>query len=213
MHMDTWSIVMNGFVDLMLYPAHTEQGILVGALIQLNNYCLYMSTLKKSKGIGAFFKRKITKLKRKTPSSSAPNVSNSTSSMYSDNQSLHAEPKTAQMNPTPHEGDVIAAGHSQPLEADQPLVIICPTNNIHTSKDATTPGPPQSATPKPLALQALTSALKTLHNAAEVFLPLQAAIGGLVACIEWVEVGDMCAALTAFTLTSLYYYPAQLKAS
>ncbi|GAB1527702.1 hypothetical protein RhiTH_010890 [Rhizoctonia solani] len=146
-----------------------------------------MSTLKKSKGIGAFFKRKITKLKRKTPSSSAPNVSNSTSSMYSNNQPSHAEPKTAQMNPTPHEGDVIAASHSQPLEADQLLVIIHSTNNIHTSKDATTPGPPQSATPKPLALQALTSALKTLHNAAEVFPPLQAAIGGLVACAERVE--------------------------
>ncbi|GAB1527796.1 hypothetical protein RhiTH_010984 [Rhizoctonia solani] len=146
-----------------------------------------MSAPKKSKGIGAFFKRKITKLKRKTPSSSAPNVSDSRSSMYSDNQPSHAEPKTTQMNPTPHEGDVIAAGPSRLLDADQPSVIIRPTNDIHTAKDATTSGPPRSATPKPLALQALTSALKTLHNAAEVFPPLQAAIGGLVACIERVE--------------------------
>ncbi|KAF8752544.1 WD40 repeat-like protein [Rhizoctonia solani] len=111
--------------------------------------------------------------------------------MYSDNQPSHAEPKTAQTNPTPHEGDVIAAGPSRLLDADQPSVIIHSTNNVHTSKDATTSGPPRSATPKPPALQALTSALKTLHNAAEVFPPLQAAIGGLVACIERVEVGEM----------------------
>ncbi|KAF8752552.1 NACHT domain [Rhizoctonia solani] len=151
-----------------------------------------MSAPKKSKGIGAFFKRKITKLTRKTPSSSAPDVSDSTSSMYSDNQSSHAEPKTTQMNPTPHEGDVIAAGPSRPLDADQPSVIIHSTDDIHAAKDATTSRPPRSATHKPLALQALTSTLKTLHNATEVFPPLHAAIGGLVTCVERVEVGGMC---------------------
>ncbi|KAF8697748.1 WD40 repeat-like protein, partial [Rhizoctonia solani] len=149
-----------------------------------------MSAPKKSKGMRAFFKRNITKLKGKLPLSSAANVSDSTSSMYSDNQPSHAEPKTAQMNPTPHEGDVIAAGPSQLLDVDQPSVIMHSTNNIHTSKDATTPVPPQSATHKPPALQALTSALKTLHNAAEVFPPLQAAIGGLVACAERVELNS-----------------------
>ncbi|QRW23669.1 hypothetical protein RhiXN_08705 [Rhizoctonia solani] len=37
------------------------------------------------------------------------------------------------------------------------------------------------------AVPFLTNALRTLHNGAQVFPPLQAAIEGLLACIECIE--------------------------
>ncbi|KAF8760812.1 WD domain, G-beta repeat [Rhizoctonia solani] len=40
------------------------------------------------------------------------------------------------------------------------------------------------------AVQTLTSTLETLHNAAEVFPPLHAAIGGLLACVKHIELSS-----------------------
>ncbi|KAF8704645.1 WD domain, G-beta repeat, partial [Rhizoctonia solani] len=148
-----------------------------------------MSSPTKEKVISAYFRRKKRELKARFTSPSTSDISASTPSVQADTQPPRAEPAVSQIRSTTGEDTVLTDVPSQLPDKSQLSVIIHPSNGTHPTNSTATSRVPQLTNHKPLALQTLSSALEKLNNAAEVFPPLQAAIGGLVSCVERIEVG------------------------
>ncbi|ELU36110.1 hypothetical protein AG1IA_09860 [Rhizoctonia solani AG-1 IA] len=133
-----------------------------------------MPSAGKKKRFRNFIGRSKNKLKAVFTSASASDVPTFTPHIHTDTQSLRAEPII-------HKGMVPTAGSSRPSDADRKSAAMDPFDGAYETTDT-------SATPKPSALQTLTSTLRSLHESAVVFPPLQAALGGLVSCVERIEV-------------------------
>ncbi|CAE6488454.1 unnamed protein product [Rhizoctonia solani] len=129
-----------------------------------------MSSPAKEKGIDAYFRRKKSELKARFKSPSTLDISASTSSIQTNTQPLRAEPVVSQIHSTTSEDVVLAESSLQLPDKSQPV--------------------PQPTNHKPPALQTLGSTLEKLNKAAKVFPPLQAAIGGLVSCVERIDLSS-----------------------
>ncbi|KAF8751867.1 WD domain, G-beta repeat [Rhizoctonia solani] len=99
------------------------------------------------------------------------------------------KPVVSQIHSTTSEDVVLAESSPQLPDKSQPSVIIRPFDGTHPTNSTATSRVPQPTNHKPPALQTLGSTLEKLNKAAKVFPPLQAAIGGLVSCVERIDVG------------------------
>ncbi|ELU37451.1 hypothetical protein AG1IA_08519 [Rhizoctonia solani AG-1 IA] len=139
-----------------------------------------MSSTGKKKGIRNFIGRSKNKLKAVFTSARASDVPIFAPSTHTDAQSLQAEPAT-------HKGTVPAASSSRLSDVDQPSAAINSFDGAYVTTDTAASTVPRSATSEPSVLQTLVSTLRSLQESAVVFPPLQAAIGGLVSCVERIE--------------------------
>ncbi|GAB1527968.1 hypothetical protein RhiTH_011157 [Rhizoctonia solani] len=139
-----------------------------------------MSSTGKKKGIRNFIGRSKNKLKAVFASARASDVPIFAPSTHTDAQSLQAEPAT-------HKGTVPAASSSRLSDVDQPSAAINSFDGAYVTTDTAASTVPRSATSEPSVLQTLVSTLRSLQESAVVFPPLQAAIGGLVSCVERIE--------------------------
>ncbi|QRW17361.1 peptidase C14 [Rhizoctonia solani] len=119
-----------------------------------------MSSSAKEKGFGPHFRHKKGELKAEFTWPSTLDISASTPSIQANTRPLRVEPAVSQIRPTTGEDALLAE-----------------------SSFTATSRVPRPIDYKPPALQALSSALEKLNKTAEVFPPLQAAIGGLVSCV------------------------------
>ncbi|KAF8746189.1 hypothetical protein RHS02_01014, partial [Rhizoctonia solani] len=119
-----------------------------------------MSSSAKEKGFGPYFRYKKGELKAELTWPSTLDISASTPSIQADTRPLRVELAVSQIRPTTGEDALLAE-----------------------SSFTATSRVPRPIDYKPPALQALSSALEKLSKTAEVFPPLQAAIGGLVSCV------------------------------
>ncbi|GAB1528522.1 hypothetical protein RhiTH_011716, partial [Rhizoctonia solani] len=149
-----------------------------------------MSSSAKEKGVCAYFRRKKSELKARFKSPSTLDISASTSSIQTNTQPLRAEPVVSQIHSTTSEDVVLAESSSQLPDKSQPSVIIRPFDGTHPTNSTATSRVPQPTNHKPPALQTLGSTLEKLNKAAKVFPPLQAAIGGLVSCVERIDLSS-----------------------
>ncbi|QRW17346.1 peptidase C14 [Rhizoctonia solani] len=148
-----------------------------------------MDSPDKGTGLRAYFRRKKNKIVAKFASSNPPNPSPSTPPIHPDTQPLPAEPAASQSRSTT--GDVEPSNvPSRCSDTDQLPVVIYRLEGTDAATGTTTVRVPRPITPMPSAIQALTSTLKTLHSAAQIFPPLQAAIGGLLASVEHMELSS-----------------------
>ncbi|KAF8750315.1 WD domain, G-beta repeat [Rhizoctonia solani] len=139
-----------------------------------------MSSTGKMKGIRNFIGHSKNKLKAVFTSARASDVPTIAPSIHTDTQSLQAEPAI-------HKGTVPATSSSRLSDVDQPSAAINPSDGAYATTDTAAFTVPRSATSEPLVLQTLVSTLRSLQESAVVFPPLQAAIGGLVSCVERIK--------------------------
>ncbi|CAE6476899.1 unnamed protein product [Rhizoctonia solani] len=129
-----------------------------------------MSSSAKEKGVRAYFRRKKSELKARFMSPSTPDISASTPSIQANTQPLRPEPAVSEIRSATGEDVVPTESSSQTPETSQQV----PHPTGHKSQ----------------ALRTLSKVLEKLNDAAEVFPPLQAAIGGLVSCVERIELSS-----------------------
>ncbi|ELU37447.1 hypothetical protein AG1IA_08523 [Rhizoctonia solani AG-1 IA] len=160
------------------------------ALVQLNDCRQSMASQDEGKSILAYLSRKKNNIVARLTSRSALDLSTSTPSIQPDAQSFPAGPVASQSRSAAD--DVVSS--NSPLrhsDTDQLPATIDPLEGIDAATDTATVRVPQPITPTSPAIQALTSRLRTLHGIAGGFSPLQTAVGGLLASVEHVQVGDL----------------------
>ncbi|ELU36264.1 WD40 domain-containing protein [Rhizoctonia solani AG-1 IA] len=149
-----------------------------------------MASPDKGTGFCAYLRCKKDNIVARSRPRSALDLSTSIPSLHPNTQSLHAKPATSQSSSTAD--DVVASNSPlQHSDKDQLPVTIDPLKGTNTARDTATVRVSQLITPMPSAIQALTITLRKLHSATEVFPPLQVAVGGLLASIEHIEVGNL----------------------
>ncbi|KAF8750368.1 WD40 repeat-like protein [Rhizoctonia solani] len=156
-----------------------------------------------------YVERKKKKLKEKFMPATSLNVSISTPSIGLGTNTLYTETATSRLHSTAHENIVLGGSSSQISDTNQSAPEIGPLHDIHSATEAAASRSLPASGSKSLALTTLSTALKTLQSGAEVFPPLRAAIGGLVACIERIELSskhrnefeDLASSLTSLSIS------------
>ncbi|QRW23697.1 peptidase C14 [Rhizoctonia solani] len=156
-----------------------------------------------------YVERKKKKLKEKFMPATSLNVSISTPSISLGTNTLYTETATSRLHSTAHENTVLGGSSSQISDTNQSAPEIGPLHDIHSATEAAASRSLPASGPKSLALTTLSTALKTLQSGAEVFPPLRAAIGGLVACTERIELSskhrnefeDLASSLTSLSIS------------
>ncbi|KAF8675495.1 WD domain, G-beta repeat [Rhizoctonia solani] len=148
-----------------------------------------MASPDKGTGFCAYLRRKKDNIVARSRPRSASDLSTSIPSLHPNTQSLHAKPAASQSSSTAD--DVVASNSPlQHSDKDQLPVTIDPLKGTNAARDTATVRVPRLITPTPSAIQALTSTLRKLHSATEVFPPLQVAVGGLLASVEHIELSS-----------------------
>ncbi|KAF8751865.1 Encoded by [Rhizoctonia solani] len=148
-----------------------------------------MASQDEGKSILTYLSRKKNNIVARLTSRSALDLSTSTSSIQPDAQSFPAGPVASQSRSAAD--DVVSS--NSPLrhsDTDKLPATIDPLEGIDAATDTATVRVPQPITPTSPAIQALTNTLRTLHSIVEVFPPLQAAVGGLLASVEHVQLSS-----------------------
>ncbi|CAE6381049.1 unnamed protein product, partial [Rhizoctonia solani] len=156
-----------------------------------------------------YVERKKKKLKEKFMPATSLNVSISTPSISLGTNTLYTETATSRLHSTAHENIVLGGSSSQISDTNQSAPEIGPLHDIHSATEAAASRSLPASGSKSSALITLSTALKTLQSGAEVFPPLRAAIGGLVACIERIELSskhrnefeDLASSLTSLSIS------------
>ncbi|GAB1527963.1 hypothetical protein RhiTH_011152 [Rhizoctonia solani] len=156
-----------------------------------------------------YVERKKKKLKEKFMPATSLNVSISTPSISLGTNTLYTETATSRLHSTAHENIVLGGSSSQISDTNQSAPEIGPLHDIHSATEAAASRSLPASGSKSSALITLSTALKTLQSGAEVFPPLRAAIGGLVACIERIELSskhrnefeDLTSSLTSLSIS------------
>ncbi|QRW17446.1 peptidase C14 [Rhizoctonia solani] len=146
-----------------------------------------MASPDEATGFLASLRRKKNKIVARL---NALDLSTPTPSIHPNTQSLHAEPSASQSRST---ADKNAVPSSSPLghsDTSQLPVATDPRKGTDAATDTATVKVPRPTTPALPAIQVLTSTLRTLHSATKLFPPLQAAIGGLLASVEHIELSS-----------------------
>ncbi|KAF8679914.1 WD domain, G-beta repeat [Rhizoctonia solani] len=159
------------------------------ALVQLNDYRRSMDSPDKGTGARAYLRRKKNKIIAKLTPGSASGLSTSIPSIHPDTQSSPAEPAASQSRSAVDDA-VPSNGPLRHSDTDQLPIATNPLEGPDAATDTAAVSVPRPITPAPSAIRALTSTLKTLHSAAQVFPPLHAAIGGLLASVEHMELSS-----------------------
>ncbi|GAB1518054.1 hypothetical protein RhiTH_001112 [Rhizoctonia solani] len=149
-----------------------------------------MSSSAKEKGVRAYFRRKKSELKARFMPPSTPDISASTPSIQANTQPLRPEPAVSEIRSATGEDVVPTESSSQTPETSRQSVMIHPFDGAHPTNSTATFRVPHPTGHKSPALQTLSKVLEKLNDAAEVFPPLQAAIGGLVSCVERIELSS-----------------------
>ncbi|ELU37582.1 adenylylsulfate kinase domain-containing protein [Rhizoctonia solani AG-1 IA] len=157
-----------------------------------------------------YVERKKKKLKEKFMPATSLNVSISTPSISLGTNTLYTETATSRLHSTAHENIVLGGSSSQISDTNQSAPEIGPLHDIHSATEAAASRSLPASGSKSSALITLSTALKTLQSGAEVFPPLRAAIGGLVACIERIEVSDRHVSCLSFARINIDSCPAHL---
>ncbi|KAF8761438.1 WD40 repeat-like protein [Rhizoctonia solani] len=134
-------------------------------------------------------RRKKNKIIAKLTPGSASGLSTSIPSIHPDTQSSPAEPAASQSRSAVDDA-VPSNGPLRHSDTDQLPIATNPLEGPDAATDTAAVSVPRPITPAPSAIRALTSTLKTLHSAAQVFPPLHAAIGGLLASVEHMELSS-----------------------
>ncbi|KAF8736525.1 hypothetical protein RHS02_06284, partial [Rhizoctonia solani] len=150
-----------------------------------------MDSPDKGTGARAYLRRKKNKIIAKLTPGSASGLSTSIPSIHPDTQSSPAEPAASQSRSAVDDA-VPSNGQLRHSDTDQLPIATNPLEGPDAATDTAAVSVPRPITPAPSAIRALTGTLKTLHSAAQVFPPLHAAIGGLLASVEHMEVGGLC---------------------
>ncbi|QRW17439.1 peptidase C14 [Rhizoctonia solani] len=148
-----------------------------------------MASQDEGKSILAYLSRNKNNIVARLTSRSALDLSTSTPSIQPDAQSFPAGPVASQSRSAAD--DVVSS--NSPLrhsDTDQLPATIDPLEGIDAATVTATVRVPQPITPTSPAIQALTNTLRTLHSIVEVFPPLQAAVGGLLASVEHVQLSS-----------------------
>ncbi|CAE6478949.1 unnamed protein product [Rhizoctonia solani] len=155
----------------------------------LNDCRQSMASQDEGKSILTYLSRKKNNIVARLTSRSALDLSTSTPSIQPDAQSFPAGPVASQSRSAAD--DVVSS--NSPLrhsDTDKLPATIDPLEGIDAATDTATVRVPQPITPTSPAIQALTNTLRTLHSIVEVFPPLQAAVGGLLASVEHVQLSS-----------------------
>ncbi|KAF8741638.1 WD domain, G-beta repeat, partial [Rhizoctonia solani] len=148
-----------------------------------------MDSPDKGTGLRAYFRRKKNKIIAKLTPGSASSLFTSIPSIHPDTQSSPAEPAASQSRSAVDDA-VPSNGPLRHSDTDQLPIATNPLEGPDAATDTAAVSVPLPITPAPSAIRALTSTLKTLHSAAQVFPPLHAAIGGLLASVEHMELSS-----------------------
>ncbi|GAB1518059.1 hypothetical protein RhiTH_001117 [Rhizoctonia solani] len=148
-----------------------------------------MDSPDKGTGLRAYFRRKKNKIIAKLTPGSASGLSTSIPSIHPDTQSSPAEPAASQSRSAVDDA-VPSNGPLRHSDTDQLPIATNPLEGPDAATDTAAVSVPRPITPAPSAIRALTSTLKTLHSAAQVFPPLHAAIGGLLASVKHMELSS-----------------------
>ncbi|KAF8689629.1 WD domain, G-beta repeat, partial [Rhizoctonia solani] len=149
-----------------------------------------MASPDEGTGFCAYLRHKKDKIVARSRPRSALDLSTSIPSLHPNTQSLHTKPAASQSSSTADDNVVPSKSPLQHSDKDQLPAAIDPLKGTNAARDTATVRVPWPITPTPSAIQALTSTLRTLHSATEVFPPLQVAIGGLLASVKHIELGS-----------------------
>ncbi|CAE6452618.1 unnamed protein product [Rhizoctonia solani] len=147
------------------------------------------SALGDKKGIAASIERRWIRLKNWFKIPTPSDDSTPTPSLRSLNQPPHLGDALAETSPLRRTTSEAQLSTSNP--ALFPNIELSPAPKLDRPASvmgtATTSGRVHPAEPKSSVLQALNNALSSLYQGAEVFPPLQAAIGGVISCVEAIQ--------------------------
>ncbi|KAF8697747.1 WD domain, G-beta repeat, partial [Rhizoctonia solani] len=147
-----------------------------------------MASPDEGTGLCAYLRGKKNKIIARLKPRSASNPPTSLPSIHSNTRSLPAEPAASQPRPTAD--DVVPSNIPLQHSNTELPIAMDPLKGTDATTDTAAVEAPQPIAHTASAIKTLAGTLKTLHSITKVVLPLQSAIGGLLASVKNIELSS-----------------------